>query len=80
MLTSLKYKKELYFYYGIFDREDLIEDYVGQFIATYWTEHSSYPPSDDFVKIKNIFDYFENKQKYKKQLRISSEYNFKILI
>ncbi len=77
MLTSLKYKKELYFYCGIFNREDLIEDHLRQFIEDYnRTKHSSYPSSDDFVKIKNIFDYFENKQKYKKQLSITSEYNF----
>ena len=64
MLTKLKYRKLIYFNYGIFDQSDFIHDNIGGFIKkTNKMTHFSYPSDDDFIKFKNIVDYFEKKQK-----------------
>jgi hypothetical protein len=79
MFTSLEYKKEIFLYYGIFDGEDLIKDNIGRFIEQFslgpW-----YPSYYDFYKLKDIFNYYESKQKCQKQLSARNKYFIKILI
>ena len=63
MFTNLKYKREIFYYYGIFDREDYIKDKIRMFLS--YIDHSVYPSYSDFMKFKDIFNYFENKWKRK---------------
>ena len=74
MLTNLKYKKEIFCYYGIFDREDYIKEKIRSSLMHF--SDISYPSFDDYKEFKHIFDYFGSKCNRKNSFTSFEEWAF----